>query len=95
MHPHTQLLWNYQLQCSMQQQQYIADKPRKYQQELFERAKREDITIFLGTGLGKTLISVLLVNYFSAPLRKTDFNHRKWSFFIVHKVAIIDVTGFQ
>lgn len=43
-------------------------KPRRYQQELFEDALRENVIAFLDTGSGKTLISVMLVKEKSRQL---------------------------
>ena len=44
-----------------QQGQRIVDKAREYQQELYERAKDENIIAVLDTGMGKTLIAVMLI----------------------------------
>lgn len=41
----------------------IIDKARDYQQELFERAKEENILAVLDTGSGKTLIACLLIKH--------------------------------
>ena len=41
----------------------IIDKARDYQQELFERAKEENIIAVLDTGSGKTLIACLLIKH--------------------------------
>jgi endoribonuclease Dicer len=41
----------------------IIDKARSYQQELFERAKEENILAVLDTGSGKTLIACLLIKH--------------------------------
>ncbi len=43
------------------QGQRIIDKAREYQQELYERAKDENIIAVLDTGMGKTLIAVMLI----------------------------------
>lgn len=41
----------------------ILDDPREYQQELYERAKKENTIAVLETGSGKTLIAVLLIRH--------------------------------
>lgn len=42
----------------------IIDKAREYQQELFDRAKEENVIAVLDTGSGKTLIAALLIRHF-------------------------------
>src|SRR5690349_15739544 len=42
----------------------LIDKARDYQQELYDRAKEENIIAVLDTGSGKTLIAALLIKYF-------------------------------
>lgn len=37
--------------------------PRKYQEQLFQEALKRNVIIYLGTGLGKTFISVLYLNW--------------------------------
>lgn len=44
-----------------QQGRRIIDKAREYQQELYERARDENIIAVLDTGMGKTLIAVMLI----------------------------------
>lgn len=50
-------------------------EPRKYQQEVLEQARHENIVAFLDTGSGKTHISMQLINetdgkcVFLAPTR--------------------------
>jgi len=41
----------------------IIDQARNYQQELFERAKEENVIAVLDTGSGKTLIAALLIRH--------------------------------
>lgn len=43
--------------------------PREYQTILYEKAKEENMIICLGTGTGKTFISVMLIREKSGPLR--------------------------
>ena len=43
--------------------QIIIDKARDYQQELFERAKDENVIAVLDTGTGKTLIAAMLIRH--------------------------------
>jgi type I site-specific restriction endonuclease len=46
-----------------QKNENIIDQAREYQQELFERAKDENILAVLGTGMGKTLIAAMLIRH--------------------------------
>jgi endoribonuclease Dicer len=41
----------------------IIDKAREYQQELFERAREENVIAVLDTGMGKTLIAAMLIRH--------------------------------
>ena len=47
----------------VQQCERIIDKAREYQQELFERAKDENVIAVLDTGMGKTLIAAMLIRH--------------------------------
>lgn len=51
-------------QLKNQESDRIIDKAREYQQELFERAREENIIAVLDTGSGKTLIAALLIRHF-------------------------------
>jgi superfamily II DNA or RNA helicase len=42
----------------------IIDRARDYQQELFERAKEQNVIAVLDTGTGKTLIAAMLIRHF-------------------------------
>ena len=42
----------------------LVDRPREYQRRLFELAKERNIIVHLGTGMGKTLIAVLLIKHY-------------------------------
>jgi endoribonuclease Dicer len=46
-----------------QKNEKIIDQAREYQQELFERAKDENIIAVLDTGMGKTLIAAMLIRH--------------------------------
>ena len=46
-----------------EQSEKIIDKAREYQQELFERARDENIIAVLDTGTGKTLIAAMLIRH--------------------------------
>lgn len=61
----------------------IVGNPREYQYALFEIAKKKNIVVNLGTGCGKTLIAVLLINYFSP-----SFEDHKQVLFMVPSVAL-------
>jgi hypothetical protein len=54
--------------------------PRRSQLEILEEAKQRNTIAYLGTGTGKTLISVLLIKALSAELRRKDV--KKLSFLL-------------
>jgi hypothetical protein len=61
-------------------------QPREYQLELIEAAKKQNIIVCLGTGTGKTFISIKLIEYLA---RENDifqpFSERaKRTFFLVN-----------
>ncbi|CAG8495896.1 2311_t:CDS:2 [Paraglomus brasilianum] len=65
--------------------------PRKYQLELFERAKTDNIIAVLDTGSGKTFIAVLLIKETVAEERRLRMTRRetKLSFFLVNLVPLV------
>lgn len=69
----------------------IIDRAREYQQELFERAKEENIIAVLDTGLGKTLIAAMLIRHvFEEHLVKPDASStRKHVFFLANSVPLV------
>ena len=56
--------------------------PRHYQIELYEKARDRNIIAVLGTGQGKTLISVLLIKYMLAKERLNPKPWRKIAFLV-------------
>ena len=56
---------------------------RPYQVELLERAKERNTIVCLGTGTGKTFISVMLIKELAHEVRKTYENDGKRTFFLV------------
>lgn len=58
--------------------------PRRYQEEIFEKAVHGNVIAALDTGSGKTLISTLLIKWVST--RETA--HKKLVVFLVPKVAL-------
>lgn len=44
---------------------------REYQKEIFENCKEKNSIIFLETGTGKTLISILLINHYLLKYKDT------------------------
>lgn len=42
---------------------------REYQKEIFENCKEKNSIIFLETGTGKTLISIMLIDYYLTKFR--------------------------
>ena len=58
--------------------------PRRYQEEIFERAVHGNVIAALDTGSGKTLISTLLIKWVSTQ----ENAHEKLVVFLVPKVAL-------
>lgn len=46
---------------------------RNYQVQIFQNAKDRNVIIYLETGTGKTVISIMLMNYY---LKKFDFKKK-------------------
>ena len=57
---------------------------RPYQVELLERAKQRNTIVCLGTGTGKTFISVMLIKELAHEVRETYKNGGKRTFFLVN-----------
>ena len=57
--------------------------PREYQYELFQKALKENIIAVLGTGSGKTLISVMLIKMMNIQEREERLTRRKASIMTV------------
>ncbi|EXJ94083.1 hypothetical protein A1O1_02476 [Capronia coronata CBS 617.96] len=68
----------------------IIDKAREYQQELFERAKEENVIAVLDTGSGKTLIAALLIRHFLQQelIDRSQGRPAKIVFFLVNSVPL-------
>jgi ERCC4-related helicase len=49
---------------------YKIDKPREYQEKIFEEVKDRNSIVFMETGKGKTYVSVMLMNYIFRQYRK-------------------------
>ncbi|XP_011693477.1 PREDICTED: endoribonuclease Dicer-like isoform X2 [Wasmannia auropunctata] len=64
--------------------------PRAYQIDLYERAVRENVILYLPTGAGKTYIAVMLLKHLSRDLLKPYGEGGKRSIFIVNTVALVD-----
>ncbi|KAH6919140.1 type III restriction enzyme [Coprinopsis sp. MPI-PUGE-AT-0042] len=62
---------------------------RKYQEEIFQQAQKGNVIAYLRTGLGKTLISVLLIKWICTQQDARD----KRIFFIVPKVTLVEQQG--
>lgn len=58
--------------------------PRRYQEEIFEKAVHGNVIAALDTGSGKTLISTLLIKWISTQ----EIAHKKLIVFLVPKVAL-------
>ncbi|KAF8061657.1 hypothetical protein FPV67DRAFT_1704520 [Lyophyllum atratum] len=63
--------------------------PRRYQEEVFARAQKENIIAALNTGSGKTLISLLLIRWISS----LDTSKGKVIIFLVPKVTLVEQQG--
>ncbi|KAJ7460967.1 hypothetical protein B0H11DRAFT_2057580 [Mycena galericulata] len=61
--------------------------PRRYQEEVFERAQRGNVIAALDTGAGKTFISLLLLKWIAA------LQPRSKMIFLVPKVALVEQQG--
>ena len=57
---------------------------RPYQVELLERAKIRNTIVCLGTGTGKTFISVMLIKELAHQIRESYKNGGKRTFFLVN-----------
>ena len=57
---------------------------RPYQVELLERAKEKNTIVCLGTGTGKTFISVMLIKELAHEVRGTYKKGGKRTFFLVN-----------
>ena len=63
--------------------------PRRYQEEIFEKAVHGNVIAALDTGSGKTLISTLLIKWVSTR----EHAHKKLVVFLVPKVALAQQQG--
>ena len=70
----------------------IIDNPRDYQNELFERAKRDNVIAVLDTGSGKTLIAALLMRHTATQELQDRAEGRppRISFFLVNSVHLVN-----
>ena len=68
----------------------IIDQAREYQQELFEKAKDENVIAVLDTGSGKTLIAALLIRHYLQEeiLSRSKGSPAKIVFFLVNSVHL-------
>ncbi|KAJ9613349.1 Dicer-like protein 1 [Cladophialophora chaetospira] len=68
----------------------IIDQAREYQQELFDRAKEENIIAVLDTGSGKTLIAALLIRHHLQQeiIDRSQGKPHKIVFFLVNSVHL-------
>ncbi|PCH38586.1 hypothetical protein WOLCODRAFT_88179 [Wolfiporia cocos MD-104 SS10] len=63
--------------------------PRRYQEEIFSRARRSNVIAALDTGSGKTYISTLLIRWITTK----DLSAGKIIVFLVPKVALVEQQG--
>ncbi|VVC42507.1 Hypothetical protein CINCED_3A023563 [Cinara cedri] len=64
--------------------------PREYQLELLEEVKKENTILFLPTGSGKTYIATMLIKEMGECLNKPIGKGRKWTFYIVQSVPLVN-----
>ena len=57
--------------------------PRPYQLEIFEKARQHNVIVCLGTGTGKTFISVMLIKDLAHQIKGTLEEGGKRTFFLV------------
>eukprot|EP00171_Calliarthron_tuberculosum_P009646 IDg9646t1 len=63
----------------------LREKPRGYQSEILDQARKENVIAFLETGAGKTLVSALLVQ----EILSKPSSQGKIAVFVVEKVALV------
>eukprot|EP00795_Rhopilema_esculentum_P002763 gene2763-983_t len=63
--------------------------PRDYQIEIFEEACRQNVVVCLGTGTGKTFISVLLIKELAHQIKGKLSEGGKRTFFLVTTVPLV------
>ncbi|KAK2460667.1 hypothetical protein APHAL10511_007137 [Amanita phalloides] len=63
--------------------------PRRYQEEVFRRARQDNIIAALDTGSGKTFISLLLIKWIAAQ----ETHENKVIIFLVPRVALVHQQG--
>nr|UXX21448.1 endoribonuclease dicer [Calyptrophora lyra] len=66
-------------------------EPREYQIELLESAKEKNIIVCLGTGTGKTFISIKLIEHLAErdDIRQSFLEGAKRTFFLVNSVPLV------
>ncbi|OQV04853.1 Dicer dimerization domain-containing protein [Cladophialophora immunda] len=74
----------------IEQSKAIIDRAREYQQELFEKAKDENVIAVLDTGSGKTLIAALLIRHYLQQelIDRSRGKSAKIIFFLVNSVHL-------
>ncbi|KAF9484901.1 hypothetical protein BDN70DRAFT_871881 [Pholiota conissans] len=66
-------------------QSHAVDIPRRYQEEVFEKAQQGNVIAALNTGSGKTLISLLLIKWITSQ----EASQGKLVIFLVPKVTLV------
>ena len=68
---------------------------RPYQVELLQRAKERNTIVCLGTGTGKTFISVMLIKEFAHEVRETYKQGGRRTFFLVNTGTKFSLNKFD
>ncbi|KAE8186351.1 hypothetical protein CF336_g7030, partial [Tilletia laevis] len=73
----------------------VGVEPRLYQQQLFERAKTENVIACADTGTGKTLVAVLLLRWMleEESRRRALGERKRISVMVVHHVPLVHQQG--
>lgn len=67
----------------------ITGDPRPYQNAMVEIAKRQNTIVQLNTGMGKTLVAIMIIRHFAPEFKEIDSQgYSKQTWFLVPSVAL-------